>query len=194
MDHASESELVARCQAGDQEAFGELVDQYKNLVFGVISQVVPDRSRVDDLAQDVFLKIHRGLPSFRGEAKLSTWIYRIVRNVCCEARSKKVQTISLDERDDDGRLVHQPAVVDRAFTDLELRDQLEKAIAHLPADWRLLISAHYFGGLQYQELAETFEMPIGTVKAQLHRAKQKLRGLSTIMGTCGPREARRESR
>jgi RNA polymerase sigma-70 factor, ECF subfamily len=177
MDYASEAELVARCQAGDQKAFEALVDRYQNLVFGVISQVVPDRSRVDDLAQDVFLKIHRGLPSFRGDAKLSTWIYRIVRNVCCEARPKHIQTISLDERDGDDRLVYQPAIVDRAFTDLELRDLLEKAIAQLPEDWRVLISAHYFGGRHYQELAEIFEMPIGTVKAQLHRAKHKLRTL-----------------
>jgi RNA polymerase sigma-70 factor (ECF subfamily) len=179
MAYASESELVARCQAGDQQAFEALVDRYKNLVFGVISQVVLDRSRVDDLAQEVFLKIHRGLPAFRGDAKLSTWIYRIVRNVCCEPRSRKGDaiSISLDELDDDGRPIHQPAVVDRAFADLEMRDQVEKAVAQLPDDWRLLISAHYFGGLQYHELAETFEMPIGTVKAQLHRAKHKLRAV-----------------
>jgi RNA polymerase sigma-70 factor (ECF subfamily) len=179
MDYASESELVARCQDGDQKAFEALVDRYKNLVFGVISQVVPDRTRVDDLAQEVFLKIHRGLPAFRGDAKLSTWIYRIVRNVCCEARPRNVDTvwISLDEHDDDGRPIHQPAVVDGAFADLELRDQVEKAVAQLPDHWRLLISAHYFGGLQYHELAETFEMPIGTVKAQLHRAKQNLRAV-----------------
>jgi RNA polymerase sigma-70 factor (ECF subfamily) len=175
MEYASETELIARCRAGDQRAFETLVDCYKNLVFGVISQVVLDRSRVDDLAQEVFLKIHRGLPSFRGDAKLSTWIYRIVRNVCCEARSRDPQARSLDERDADDRALYQPAVVDRAFTDLELRDELEKAIAQLPDRWRLLISAHYFGDRRYEELAEIFEMPIGTVKTHLRRAKQKLR-------------------
>ena len=175
MDHASERALVDRCRSGDDEAFAELVDQYKNLVFGVISQVVADRSRVEDLAQDVFLKIHRGLPSFRGESKLSTWIYRIVRNVCYEAHPERAHTISLDARDADGRSAWQPGATDRAFSDFELRDELEKAIAELPNQWRLLISAHYFAGQPYQELAEIFEIPIGTVKTQLHRAKRKLR-------------------
>jgi RNA polymerase sigma-70 factor, ECF subfamily len=177
MDSASESELVVRCQAGDEQAFAALVDEYKNLVFGVISQVVFDRSRVEDVAQDVFLKIYRGLPSFRGDAKLSTWIYRIVRNACSEARSGRAPAPSLDERDADDRPVHQPRAVDRAFRDFELRDEVEKAVAQLPDQWRLLISAHYFGGQSYQELADIFEMPIGTVKTQLHRAKQKLRTL-----------------
>ena len=175
MEHASERTLVDRCRSGDDEALAELVDQYKNLVFGVISQVVADRSRVEDLAQDVFLRIHRGLPSFRGESKLSTWIYRIVRNVCYEAHPGRAHTISLDTRDADGRSAWQPGATDRAFSDFELRDELEKAIAELPDQWRLLISAHYFAGQPYQELAEIFEMPIGTVKTQLHRAKLKLR-------------------
>ena len=175
MEHASERTLVDRCRSGDDEALAELVDQYKNLVFGVISQVVADRSRVEDLAQDVFLRIHRGLPSFRGESKLSTWIYRIVRNVCYETHPERAHTISLDTPDADGRSPWQPGATDRAFSDFELRDELEKAIAELPDQWRLLISAHYFAGQPYQELAEIFEMPIGTVKTQLHRAKLKLR-------------------
>src|SRR5207248_6596452 len=103
MDHASERALVDRCRSGDDEAFAELVDQYKNLVFGVISQVVADRSRVEDLAPDVFLKIHRSLSSFRGESKLSTWIYRIVSNVCYEAHPGGAHPISVDSRDADGR-------------------------------------------------------------------------------------------
>jgi RNA polymerase sigma-70 factor (ECF subfamily) len=177
MNHAAEADLIARCQAGNEAAFAELVDQYKNLVFGVIARVVSDRSRVEDLAQDVFLKIYRGLPSFRGDAKLSTWIYRIIINVCSQARSPNPATVSLDEQNADGRPKYQPASVDCAFTDLDLRDQMEKAMAQLPDEWRLLIAAHYFGGQPYQELADTFGMPIGTVKTHLHRAKQKLRML-----------------
>ena len=102
---------------------------------------------VDDLAQEVFLKVHRGLPSFRGDAKLSTWIYRIVRNVCNEACTHgRRSPTSLDERTEDGQLRYEPAALDRAFGDLERRDRLEKAIARLPVDQRFLISAHYFGG------------------------------------------------
>jgi RNA polymerase sigma-70 factor (ECF subfamily) len=175
MNQASEAELIEACLGGSNAAFAELVDRYKNLVFGVISQVVADRNMVEDLAQEVFLKVHRGLPSFRGDAKLSTWIYRIVRNVCSESGTRDRVTMSIDERTQDGRLRWEPAAADRAFSDLERRDLLEKAIARLPLDQRFLISAHYFGGQQYDELADILEMPMGTVKTLLHRAKKRLR-------------------
>jgi RNA polymerase sigma-70 factor (ECF subfamily) len=177
MTQASEAELVARCRDGSETAFAELVDRYKNLVYGLISQVASDRAGIDDLAQEVFLKVHRGLPSFRGDAKLSTWIFRIVRNVCIDARTNAQPTASLDERTADGQLKLDPAAVDRAFHHVEIRERLEKAIAQLPADARFLISAHYFGGQQYQELAEILGIPIGTVKTTLHRAKQRLRAI-----------------
>src|SRR5512135_373511 len=82
MTATNERELVERCRRGEEGAFQELVDRYKNLVFALIARTVQDRSRAEDLAQDVFLRVHRGLPYFRGEARLSTWIYRIVANVC----------------------------------------------------------------------------------------------------------------
>src|SRR3974377_852328 len=80
----NERELVERCRRGDEGAFQELVDQYKDLVFALLARTVQDRSRAEDLAQDVFLRVHRGLPYFRGEARLSTWIYRIVSQVCLQ--------------------------------------------------------------------------------------------------------------
>jgi RNA polymerase sigma-70 factor (ECF subfamily) len=175
MNQLSETELIEACRGGSNAAFAELVERYKNLVFGVISQIVSDRSRVEDLAQEVFLKVHRGLPSFRGDAKLSTWIYRIIRNVCSESYARERVTVSIDERTEDGRLRYEPSTADRAFSDLERRDLLEKAIARLPLDQRFLISAHYFGGQQYGELAAILDMPMGTVKTLLHRAKQRLR-------------------
>src|SRR5947207_222925 len=84
MDAVNERELVERCRSGDERAFQDLVDRYKDLVYALIARTVQDRSRAEDLAQDVFLRIHRGLPYFRGEARLSTWIYRIVANVCVQ--------------------------------------------------------------------------------------------------------------
>ena len=74
-------------------------------------------------------------------------------------------------------VVVDPSVPDRQFGDLELRDRLEKAIARLPANYRLLVAAHYLRGIQYEELAEALQLPLGTVKTQLHRAKQQLRRL-----------------
>jgi RNA polymerase sigma-70 factor (ECF subfamily) len=123
------------------------------------------------------MKVHRGLPSFRGDAKLSTWIYRVVLNVCTDAAARERSHASLDERNEDGGLRYEPGAHDRAFRTLELRDQLEQAIAELPVEQRFLISAYYFGGQQYQELADILNMPIGTVKTTLHRAKARLRVL-----------------
>ena len=173
----AEHELVERCRQGDETAFRELVDQYKGLVFALIARSVPNRGRAEELAQDVFLKVHRGLPYFRGESKLSTWIYRIVINALSQERPE-LATASLDdvkEGDDQSRL--QPAADDRAFGDLVLRDRLQKAIEQLPVQYQVLINGHYMKGLQYVELAAALDMPMGTVKTHLHRAKRRLRHL-----------------
>jgi RNA polymerase sigma-70 factor (ECF subfamily) len=170
MAEIDEHELVARCQAGDEAAFSELVDRYKNLVYGMVYRMVNDRNQADDLAQEVFLKVHRGLPYFRGEARLATWIYRIVANVCVQARAKRRELTPAGDLPDRG-------AADASFSDLELRDRLEKAIAQLPDQYRLLIAAHYLQGVQYEALAESLNIPLGTVKTHLYRAKRQLREL-----------------
>jgi RNA polymerase sigma-70 factor (ECF subfamily) len=171
-----ERALIERCRSGtDDTAFGELVDRYKDLVYGMVLRLAPDKSQADDLAQDVFLKVHRGLPYFRGEARLSTWIYRIVMNACAQARSRPRPELSIERGPDRAPL--DPGASDAAFADLELRDRLEKAIAQLPEHYRFLIAAHHLRGVQYEALAEALDIPIGTVKTHLHRAKRQLREL-----------------
>jgi RNA polymerase sigma-70 factor (ECF subfamily) len=170
MQTGNERELVERCRRGEEGAFQELVDRYKDLVFALIARTVPDRSRAEDLAQEVFLRIYRGLPYFRGEARLSTWIYRIVANVCLQEPDRRGSAVALDA-------ASTPSAADRQFGDLELRDRLEKAIARLPAHYRLIVAAHYLDGVQYEDLAEALQLPLGTVKTQLYRAKRQLRHL-----------------
>ncbi|HEX5476022.1 MAG TPA: sigma-70 family RNA polymerase sigma factor [Vicinamibacterales bacterium] len=177
MPELDEDALIARCRGGDDRAFAELVDQYKDLVFGMVWRLAPDRAHAEDLAQDVFLKVHRGLPYFRGEARLSTWIYRIVANVCAQARSRPRLERSLDTGAGDRPL--EPGTRDRAFDDLELRDRLDKAIAQLPEQYRVLVAAHYLQGIQYEALAAALDLPLGTVKTHLYRAKRRLRELLT---------------
>jgi RNA polymerase sigma-70 factor (ECF subfamily) len=173
-----ERALIERCRKGsDDAAFAELVDRYKDLVYGIVLRLAPDRSQADDLAQDVFLKVHRGLPYFRGEARLSTWIYRIIVNACAEARGRPRREVSLDRGPD--RPPIDPAVADASFGEIELRDRLEKAIAQLPEQYRFLIAAHHLQGVQYEALAEALDIPLGTVKTHLHRAKRRLRELMT---------------
>ena len=173
MEPVRERELVDRCRREEPGAFEELVDHFKNLVFALIARTIPDRSRAEDLAQDVFLRIHRGLPYFRGEARLSTWIYRIVANVCLQDQTRPAP-VSLDDAQTRGVT---SSGSDRRFSDFEVHERLEKAIARLPPNYRLLIAAHYLDGVQYDELAEALNLPLGTIKTQLHRAKQQLRRL-----------------
>lgn len=176
MQPVHEQQLVERCRRGDEGAFQELVNQYKDLVFAIIARTARDTSSAEDLAQEVFLRIHRGLPYFRGEARLSTWIYRIVANVCVqEQQSRKPVTQSIDEEGLDRRTSSSSA--NRELSDLMLRDRLEKAIARLPANYRLLVAAHYLQGVRYEDLAEALNLPLGTLKTQLHRAKRQLRRL-----------------
>jgi RNA polymerase sigma-70 factor (ECF subfamily) len=175
MADGDEGDLIARCQHGDEQAFRELVDRYKDLVFGVIARSSVERSRVEDLAQEVFLKIYRGLPYFRGEAKLTTWIFRIVLNLLAQesGRRRSTREVALDPDVPS----HEPRSHDRAAHDLELRDRLEKAMAKLPPNYRLLIAGHYLNDVKYEDLAEALDIPIGTVKTHLHRAKKQLREL-----------------
>jgi RNA polymerase sigma-70 factor (ECF subfamily) len=172
-----EHELIARCRQGDETAFRELVDQYKGMVFALTSRSAATRERAEDLAQEVFLRVHRGLPYFRGEAKLSTWIYRIVINLLSQERSTPV-TESLDavaDGEETPRL--QPGHFDPAFGDVIVRDRLEKAIRRLPTQFQVLINGHYMKGMRYEDLAEALNIPLGTVKTHLHRAKRQLRHL-----------------
>ena len=171
-----ERELIERCRSGDDTAFAELVDRYKDLVYGLIYRMVPDRGVADDLSQEVFLKVHRGLPYFRGEARLSTWVFRIVQNVCAQARSARRPDASLDSAPGD-QPRREPGSIDGAFGSIEDRDRLDKALAQLPPNYRLLVVAHYVRGVQYEALAEALNVPLGTVKTHLYRAKRRLREL-----------------
>jgi RNA polymerase sigma-70 factor (ECF subfamily) len=178
MSDIPERQLIEQCRHGDDEAFRELVDRHKRLVFALIARSVSNPARAEDLSQEVFLRVYRGLPYFRGEARLSTWIFRIVSNIVSEERKPGVRPISLDDplpgRD---APAIDPAIMDRAYGDLELRDRLEKAIERLPASYRLLINGHYLEGLRYEDLAHALQIPMGTVKTHLHRAKRLLRQL-----------------
>ena len=176
MKATSEHQLIERCRQGDEAAFRELVDQYKGLVFALIGRSIPDRARAEELSQDVFLKVHKGLPYFRGEAKLSTWIYRIVVNVLSQER-RELATVSLDETNENDRPRYEPASEDRSFGDLAMKDRLQKAIERLPVPYQVLVNGHYLKGMRYEDLAEALNMPMGTVKTHLHRAKRRLRHL-----------------
>jgi RNA polymerase sigma-70 factor, ECF subfamily len=182
-ERAGDRALIERCLAGHDTAFRELVDTYKGMVFAIVSRSTPERHDVEDLAQDVFVRVHRGLRSFRGDARLSTWICRIAMNVCADARQRTPKEVSLDTAPAGASPPPGAVVVDPSFADLEIRDRVAKAMARVSERSRLVVTMYYFAGRSYEEIAEALQVPLGTVKTHLHRAKQELREI--LEGTYG---------
>jgi RNA polymerase sigma-70 factor, ECF subfamily len=172
MNATSEHELVQRCREGDELAFRELVERYKGLVFALVARSIPDRGRAEEVAQDVFVRVFRGLPTFRGESRVSTWIYRITLNLLAAERPPRTEPL-----EGTGDIPREFGTTDRAFEALTLRDRMDKAIQRLPPHYQVLINGHYLKGLRYEDLAEALNLPLGTVKTHVHRAKRQLRQL-----------------
>jgi len=142
--------LIERCLTGNDAAFRELVDTYKGMVFAIISRSTSDRRDGEDLAQDVFVRVHRGLRSFRGDARLSIWICRIAMNVCANARARAPREVSLDASR--AGAPSPPAIIvsDPSFAALELRDRVAKGMTLLSERSRLVLTLHYFAGRGYE--------------------------------------------
>jgi len=177
---SSEQDLIARCLEGSQRAFAELVDRYKVMVFNLVDRMVGDASVTEDLAQDVFVRVYRGLPAFRGDAKLSTWIYRIAYRACLEEAQRphrQQRYVRLDDTSDgSGRPVSDPVPTeDAAFDGVDLSESVDHWLSQLPPHYRMALTLYYLQERRYEEIAEIMDIPVGTVKTYLHRAKQYLR-------------------
>lgn len=183
MAEVSERELLRRCKRGDERAFAQLVDRYKDMVFTLIDRMVYDKSILEDLAQEVFLRVHKGIPQFRGKSKLSTWIYRITYNVClteiASARSRP-DVLQLDSRGGEGAqlgVMKNGRDLEDWVARLELKEAVGKLLDRLRPEYRMVIALYYLEGTSYTEIAEIMRLPMGTVKTYLHRAKRSLRDM-----------------
>ena len=164
-----ESVLLQRAgTGGDHAAFGELVRRNEPRVRGLLLRLTGDKTLADDLAQDVFLRAYRGLHAFEGRAKVSTWLYRISYNVYLNHRARTRELNGLPDTWED---VEAQARPNRP----ELRKDLDLAIAGLPERYRAVIVLYYLEDVSYPEIAEVLNLPLGTVKTHLHRAKRLLR-------------------
>jgi len=180
-DGAADLELVDRAVRGDRNAFESLVVEHQDRVFDFCFRMLGDREEASDIAQDVFLSVHRHLREFRRDAKLTTWLFRISRNHCLNrikhlARRGRGRTESISDIDEsrlDGSLGSAPPP-DQALAQAAERKQVQDAIARLDDDQRALVALRDIEGLSYEEIAEISELPLGTVKSRLHRAREKL--------------------
>ena len=183
----SELDLVKRCQAGESEAFDELVGRYRTRVFGMIYNMVHSEQDAWDLAQDSFVKAWKSIGRFRGQSSFYTWIYRIVMNVTIDwLRKKQVKgtgsefddAIQLKEVDPAARTLPNPdALPYERMQRGEIRAQIDAAIAQLSPEHRAVILMKEIEGMQYHEIAETLECSIGTVMSRLFYARKKLQNM-----------------
>lgn len=181
----SDEELVARARDGDRPAFARLVDRHSVSVFNLTLRIVGNREDAEEAAQDVFVRAYRNLDRFRGDARFSTWLYRIAVNVSLSSarRSRRdLSTTSLSESEDgeDALPVQVPdpaANPAERFEQAEFREQVRNMVAALPPMYSAVISMYHIQSLSYDEIADALELPIGTVKARLFRARAALRKL-----------------
>jgi RNA polymerase sigma-70 factor (ECF subfamily) len=183
----SELDLVRQCQAGDTEAFDELVTRYRTRVFSMIYNMVHSEQDAWDLAQDSFLKAWKSIKRFRGRSSFYTWIYRIVMNVTIDwLRKKHVKgagaefndAIKLREIDPASKTVPKTeALPYETMEREEIRGRIDKAIAQLSAEQRAVILMKEIEGMQYHEIAEALGCSIGTVMSRLFYARKKLQNL-----------------
>ena len=183
----SELDLVKRCQAGDTEAFDQLVTRYRTRVFGMIYNMVHSEQDAWDLAQDSFLKAWKSIGRFRSQSSFYTWIYRIVTNVTIDwLRKKQVKgsgaefddAIQLKDIDPASRTVPKAdALPHQRMEQREIRARIDDAIAQLSPEHRAVILMKETEDMQYHEIAEALGCSIGTVMSRLFYARKKLQNL-----------------
>jgi len=170
-----EPAFLARLKAGDAKAFEELVVIYQHRVFGVALRMLGSRAEAEDVAQDTFLRAHRAIGDFRGEARLGTWLYGIAARLCLNRIASAPRRL---ERADDAALLRLPAPAADAVSALErseLEAALQQAIAELPEERRIVVVLRDLEGLSYDDIAAALGLELGTVRSRLHRARNDLK-------------------
>ena len=179
----SDAALVERFKEGDRSAFAEIVRRYQDRVYGLCLRWMGDRQVAEEVAQDVFLALFKALARFRGDAQLSTWIYRVVINHCKNRRLyRKRRHVSRHEplegdRDDDGptrQFAHDGPGTDATVHRSEASQVLQEGLEKLDEEQRRIIVLRDVEDLSYEEISEILGLPRGTVKSRLHRARSQL--------------------
>jgi RNA polymerase sigma-70 factor (ECF subfamily) len=176
-----DAELVKRVQNGDKKSFDILVIKYQNKLFSTISRFISDPSEVHDVAQDTFVKAYRALPNFRGESAFYTWIYRIAINTAknyLTAKERRPPAFDIDSQDAEnystGTSFKEQASPEECLIREQLKSLIFESINTLPEELKLTITLREIKGMSYEEISESMECPIGTVRSRIFRAREIL--------------------
>ncbi len=180
-NQASDLKLVKRVQKGDKGAFDLLVLKYQHKIVNLVMRYVRDPELSLDIAQEAFIKAYRALPRFRGDSAFYTWMYRIAVNTAknhLAAQRRRPKDVELDLQDPEQYELHaklkETDTPEGVTLSNELREMVEKAIAALPEDLRTAIVLRELDGMSYEEIAETMECPVGTVRSRIFRARDAI--------------------
>ena len=184
---SSDASLIVRCQKADIAAFNEIVARYKGKIYNYLYRMTGNAEDAEDLTQEVFVRMYTSIGSFRAEASLSTWLFRIAGNLCVDAfrRGKRerglVQSLDAGRAEDDAGAAETRDVPDWSrepmtlFARKELGAQIQAALEKLPPKLRSAVVLHDIEGLAYEEIAEVERVPLGTVKSRIFNARVALR-------------------
>jgi RNA polymerase sigma-70 factor (ECF subfamily) len=188
-EEETEAQFVARLVARDESAFNELVLTYERRVFALVFRMLGRRDEAEDLAQEVFVQVFKAIDQFRGESKLSTWIYRIAVNLC-KNRTKYLTRRHAGRQEDvdaiadrttfasaKGVSVGDIARPDELVEGMQLEVVVKRAIAEMDPDFRAVLVLRDVEDLSYEEIAAITGLPDGTVKSRIHRGRTQLRAL-----------------
>ncbi len=181
-DREIDQQLVERVQRGDKAAFDLLVVKYQRKIFRLLSRLIRDTAEIEDVAQEAFIKAYRALPNFRGDSAFYTWLYRIAINTAknylvSQGRRAPTSTPSdIEEAEtfDDGDHLRDLNTPDSMLVTKQVAEAVNRAIDLLPEDLRTAIVLRELEGLSYEEIAESMQCPIGTVRSRIFRAREAI--------------------
>lgn len=183
---ATDQEVVIRARTGEDAAYRELVRRYERPVFSLVFRMVRNRELAEDLSQETFIKVLNALDSYRPEFKFSSWVFKIANNAAIDhLRRRELDTLSIEgsPHAETPQMIEATALQlgERGETALEevenkeLGGEIERAIAKLRPEYRTCILLRHVEGRPYEEIAEILNLPLGTVKTYIHRARNELR-------------------
>lgn len=175
-------QLAERVQRGDKRAFELLVAKYQRKIFRLLSRLIRDPGEIEDVAQEAFIKAYRALPNFRGDSAFYTWLYRIAINTAKNhlvAQGRRAPTsteteVEDAERMDDADQLRDVNTPDSMLLSKQVGEAVNRAIDRLPEDLRTAIVLREIEGLSYEEIAESMNCPIGTVRSRIFRAREAI--------------------
>jgi RNA polymerase sigma-70 factor (ECF subfamily) len=165
----TDDELIRRHKAGDRSAFGILVERHQRRVYNLAYRMLGRPEDAADAAQDAFITAMRKLEGFRGASSFTTWLHRVTVNLCYDALRKRSREVPVEEHDEPD-----PAAADDLAETSSTVVDVQRALLHVPEQFRAVLILHDVQGVPYESIAESLGAPIGTIKSRLHRGRVAL--------------------